>query len=166
MNEPKFVGRIPSREDLQIEPETPLELLHRQEKASIIRAIESQGMSVYQKSQEFFSRQGQTYIDCLASLKGQPWDDRAKGLVQALRPTGVAVIKYRQMVHLICPQHWTVEVHLAEDGNIAGIRQWVLVGLPDNFANGHEMSSNRPGLMKELDPNGTGVIAIGFKDKP
>lgn len=68
---------------------------------------------------------GYTSVPMLTFLRGQPWDDRAKNLVHALRPSSVRTSKGELKSD---SETWRVTVMLEADGRIRNIMQEVQVG--------------------------------------
>lgn len=86
-----------------------------------------------------FPRRGWTVLEgLLPELVGKPWDDKALGCVQMLRPS---YIRVTQGTVKLDARVWRVTVYLEEDNiTINRIDQEVEVGLAQSFRNGHEVT--------------------------
>lgn len=82
--------------------------------------------------------QGYTSIEVLQFLNGRPWDEVALAYVHALRPSKIRV-NSSDCWKLDC-NNWRVTILLEpDDRTIKRITQEVIVGLPEDIGNGHEL---------------------------
>lgn len=79
-----------------------------------------------------------TSIDVLEILRGRPLDGIAVGMIHALRPSRVRIIKDGEGATCDAVT-WRVTVRVDEHNVISGIYQEVQIGCPPGIQNGYEM---------------------------